>query len=253
MKAKNRARKFAVSSEPIEQREQPGYYPGYSTLSQQDYWDEATRKAATARLAPPAQVRFFSAEEAKLFQAVIDRLLPQDDRTPARRIPILPEIDKRLYTNQLIGFRFEDMPPDQDAYRMGLKAIDEMARERFQAAFTALDVHAQDLILKSLHDDKPDPPHPVWKRMPVHRFWALMLQDCVDIYYSHPWAWDEIGYGGPAYPRAYMRLENGLPEPWEVDEQPYEWLAPSGSLSDLEFEIEADFECDAEHGQRGIH
>jgi Gluconate 2-dehydrogenase subunit 3 len=253
MRETNRARNFAVPSEPINQREQPGYYPGYSTLGQQDYWDEATRKAVTARLAPPPQVRFFSAEEAKLFQAVIDRLMPQDDRTPERRIPILPEIDKRLFTNQLAGFRFEDMPPDRDAYRMGLKAIDEMARERFQTSFTALDKHAQDLILKSLHDDKPDPPHPVWKRMPVHRFWALMLQDCVDIYYSHPWAWDEIGFGGPAYPRAYMRLENGLPEPWEVDEEPYEWLAPSGSLSDLDFEIEADFERDAEHGVKGIH
>ncbi len=25
-------------------------------------------------------------------------------------------------------------------------------------------------------------------------------------FYSHPWAWNEIGYGGPAYPRGYMRL-----------------------------------------------
>jgi hypothetical protein len=25
-------------------------------------------------------------------------------------------------------------------------------------------------------------------------------------FYSHPWAWNEIGFGGPAYPRGYMRL-----------------------------------------------
>jgi len=25
-------------------------------------------------------------------------------------------------------------------------------------------------------------------------------------FYSHPWAWNEIGYGGPAYPQGYMRL-----------------------------------------------
>ena len=37
----------------------------------------------------------------------------------------------------------------------------------------------------------------------------LLVQDCVTAYYSHPWAWDEIGFGGPAYPRAYMRLEAG--------------------------------------------
>ena len=25
-------------------------------------------------------------------------------------------------------------------------------------------------------------------------------------FYSHPWAWNEIGFGGPAYPQGYMRL-----------------------------------------------
>jgi hypothetical protein len=28
-------------------------------------------------------------------------------------------------------------------------------------------------------------------------------------FYSHPWAWNEIGFGGPAYPRGYMRLAAG--------------------------------------------
>jgi len=28
-------------------------------------------------------------------------------------------------------------------------------------------------------------------------------------FYSHPWAWNEIGFGGPAYPRGYMRLAPG--------------------------------------------
>ena len=63
--------------------------------------------------------------------------------------------------------------------------------------------------------------------MPVERYWALLVQDCLEAYYAHPWAWDEIGFGGPAYPRAYMRLEHGEPEPWEVEELRYEWLAPS--------------------------
>ena len=60
----------------------------------------------------------------------------------------------------------------------------------------------------------------------------LLLQDCVNVYYSHPWAWDEIGFGGPAYPRAYMRLERGEPEPWEKDEKRYEWSAPGSALSE---------------------
>ena len=59
--------------------------------------------------------------------------------------------------------------------------------------------------------------------MAVERFWLLLVQDVVGAYYAHPYAWDEIGFGGPAYPRGYMRLENGEPEPWEVDERRYEW------------------------------
>jgi hypothetical protein len=145
------------------------------------------------------------------------------------------------------------MPPDQEAYRLGLRAIDEMAIAGFGKSFVNLDHHSQELILKSLHDEKPDPSHAIWNGLPVHRFWALMMQDCVEVYYAHPWSWDEIGYGGPAYPRAYTRLENGLPESWEVDEQPYEWVSPEDSLSDLDFEVEADFSHDGEHGQKGMH
>ena len=72
----------------------------------------------------------------------------------------------------------------------------------------------------------------IWQRMPMHRYWGLVVQDCVEMYYAHPWAWDEIGFGGPAYPRAYMRLERGEPEPWEVEEQRYEWGAPPVAVSD---------------------
>ncbi len=135
------------------------------------------------------------------------------------------------------------MPPDQEAYRLAIKAIEEMALERFGQSFPALAVHRQELILKSLHDRKPEPANAVWQKMPVHRFWAMLMEDCVTAYYSHPWAWDEIGFGGPAYPRGYMRLENGLPEPWEKDELRYEWNAPADSLSELEKEVAA-----AEHG-----
>ena len=125
------------------------------------------------------------------------------------------------------------MPPDREAYLLGLQAIDDMAQQRFKIPFVELSTFPQELILKSLHDGKPDPDVAIWKRMPVRRFWTLVVEDCVTAYYSHPWAWDEIGFGGPAYPRAYMRLENGLPEPWEVDEVRYVWSAPPDSISEL--------------------
>lgn len=243
---------FRPTGGEIRDLEQPGYYAGYSTLGQKHAWDAATRKTVVERLAPPPPLRFFNEGEAAVLSAIVDRVLPQDDRAANRTVPIVPVIDERLYSNTLGGFRYEDMPPDQEAYQMAIRAVDEMAKARFGASFPELSVHRQELVLKSLHDGEPDPPHEVWRRMPVHRFWALLMEDCVTAYYSHPWAWDEIGFGGPAYPRAYMRLENGLPEPWEVDEQRYEWNAPVDSLSEMDVSA-APPEHGSMHGHGGTH
>ena len=39
------------------------------------------------------------------------------------------------------------------------------------------------------------------------------MRSVLAAFYSHPWAWNEIGFGGPAYPRGYMRLAEGPPAP----------------------------------------
>lgn len=243
---------YLASGGELKDLQQPGYYAGYSTMAQKKNWEDATRKAVIERVEETPRIRFFTQDEAALLGAVIDRVLPQDDRTEECTIPILPILDERLYKNSLNGFRYEDMPPDQEAYRRAIRAIEEMALNRFQEPFANLTVHRQELILKSLHDGKPDPDHAVWRTMPIHRFWAMLMEDCVTAYYSHPWAWDEIGFGGPAYPRGYMRLENGLPEPWEKDEQHYEWSVPVDSLSRLE-EENAPPERGSLHGHGGSH
>lgn len=241
-----------ANGKEIRDLKQPGYYPDFSTLKQQHAWEDATRKTVVERVEKIPPIRFFSPDEAELLRAIIDRMMPQDDRAEERTIPILPDIDERLFKNALGGFRYENMPPDREAYRTGLKAIAEMAQKRFGKPFIELTVHDQELLLKSLHDGKPDPAHEAWDRMPVHRFWALLMEDCVTAYYSHPWAWDEIGFGGPAYPRAYMRLENGLPEPWETEEERYEWSAPADSVSTID-EASAPPEHGSSHGHGGTH
>ncbi len=243
---------FLATGGELKELKQPGYYARYSTMAQKKNWEEATRKAVTDRVEKTPSIRFFSQDEATLLGKVIDRVIPQDDRAEGCTIPILPILDERLYKNSLNGFRYEDMPPDQEAYQLAIKAIEEMAQERFRQSFVDLDVHRQELILKSLHDGKPDPENAVWQKMPVYRFWAMLMEDCVTAYYSHPWAWGEIGFGGPAYPRGYMRLENGLPEPWEKDEQRYEWNAPVDSLSELEKDG-APPEHKSLHGHGGSH
>ena len=240
------------TGEPLAPRAQPGYYPGFSTLAQRKFWDEATRNVVLKRVYEPPPIRFFTPDEARLMQAVIDRILPQDDRDDDHKIPILPTIDDRLFTNRIDGYRYEDMPPDTVAHRLGLQAIDTIAHAVFGRPFVDLPPDQQDRVLQSIHDGKADAADEIWQRMNCQHFWMLLVQDCIEGYYAHPWAWDEIGFGGPAYPRGYMRLEHGLPEPWEVEEQRYEWTGPDWSASNDYQPIGGEFGATTP-GQEGTH
>jgi hypothetical protein len=221
-----------ATGQPMPPRATPGYYPAFDTLSQQAFWDEATRNVVLNRVQHTPPIRFFSADEARLMAALCDRLLPQDDRDAGHKIPIVNVIDERLFTGRIDGYRYEDMPPDGEAFRLGLQGIEEVARQMHGRSFVECGPLEQDQVVQTLHDENPPAGEEIWKRVPLDRFWVLLMGDVVDAYYAHPFAWDEIGFGGPAYPRGYMRLTNGRPEPWEVHEQRYDWDAPPSSLSD---------------------
>ncbi len=245
-----------ATGQPIPPKEQPGYYPGYSTLSQQDFWDEATRNLVLDRVNNVPQIRFFIGELELLMRAVCDRLLPQDDRDEAHKIPIFNDVDRKVYEKKIPGYRYEDMPPVQEAHLLGLRAIDEIARHMHGKGFVALGPHEQDEVLTTIHDGTPPAAHEIWERMPVGYFWALLMHDVVEAYYAHPYAWDEIGFGGPAYPRGYMRLERGEPEPYEKRERRYTWEAPPTALSgevDQDYESPPHPQAGRPGGQGGTH
>lgn len=61
--------------------------------------------------------------------------------------------------------------------------------------------------------------HPAWGGMPAALFfYQRLLHDITSAYYSHPTAWSEIGFGGPASPRSYVRLGANARDPWEPAE-----------------------------------
>lgn len=241
------------TGDALSPKQQPGYYPGFSTLAQQKYWDAATRMVVSRRITHALEIRFFNAEEAQTMRAVVDRILPQEDRTLDRRIDILPGIDERLYSNRIEGYRYTDMPSDQEAYRIAAAAFEQMAREVHARAFHQLTTPQQENLIRDVHHGKPHAAKDLWAKMNVERFWAMLVSDCCSVYYAHPYAWDEIGFGGPAYPRGYMRLEEGEPEPWEVREQRYEWAAPADTISDVEEPHGTGSEHQSQYGQAGTH
>jgi hypothetical protein len=55
----------------------------------------------------------------------------------------------------------------------------------------------------------------VWDQLPPANAWKVVTRAILSAFYSHPWAWNEIGFGGPAYPRGYARFGVGQRESWE--------------------------------------
>lgn len=158
---------------------------------------EATRAAVQARLdAPAAYVpQFLAPETYALLEAVAACLFPQPDR-PEQPIPLAPAVDQRLAAGKSDGWRYDALPPDREAYRLGLGGIQEIAQVLFHADFTALPPAQQHAVLQALAAGTP--PGTAWDTLDAGRFFEEMLAELTETYYAHPLAQEEIGYVGLA-------------------------------------------------------
>jgi hypothetical protein len=193
-------------------------YAQYDVLEKWDSpsFDTKTRGVIASRLHTVPPRRFFSDDEWRLLEAIIARLIPQPNRPDP--VPIAAWIDDQLCTGRGEGFRHDNMPPMPIAWRNGLAAIDAEAVSRHATRFTELDAAACDALLHEIELDKVDPP--LWAGIPAQRFFIdILLKTVAGIYYSHPAAWSEIGFGGPASPRGYVRLGFDQRDAWEAKEK----------------------------------
>ena len=171
----------------------------------------------------------------EFWRAVFEHLIPQTDRTPDRRIPIVAMLDERLYQNRRRRLSLRRHAAGSCAFtRSAIRPSITRPSIVTGADFLDLPHHQQDVVLsrQSMTRKAEGRARASGSRCPSQRFWQMIMTDAIEAYYAHPWAWDEIGFGGPAYPRAYTRLERGEPEPWEVEEQRYDWLAPRYAVSE---------------------
>jgi len=194
-------------------------YPGADILSQRGHWDDATRSVVLDRVHNVPQFRFFDEHQRATLEALSAHVIPQTHRPLNRRVPIAPWIDARCAGHHSDGFRLDDMPSNERAWTSGLHGLVQTAAAMFgdDACFCKLEDARQHQVLERIRAG--DPPGEVWKSMPARRWWVFVaLRQITAIYYAHPYAWDEIGFGGPAYPRGYFALNFGNPEPWEARE-----------------------------------
>lgn len=192
-------------------------YPGYDVLSKRTgpSWNEQTRRVVSRRLAIDQEPHFFSASEFETVRATAARILPQ----PATRspIPVASLVDHKLHQGIADGYRIAGMPREGDAWRLGLRALDVEAQTAYGEAFHRLAPGLQDHLLSLMQRGELHAAE--WAGMrPKDFFVKRMAHDIVYAYYSHPQAWSEIGWGGPASPRGYVRLDFNERDPWEPAE-----------------------------------
>ena len=190
-----------------------GRYPEYDVLESADTWDQATKKVVLARLEPHGPLQFFDAAQEPVLRAFCDTVMAQDKEP---RVPVAEFVDDKLAAGRLDGYQYEDMPDDGQTWQIVLAGLDHTAAERSAAdgGFAAASLSTREAIIDDLANGALS--GGPWDQVNVSRAWSVCMRAILAGFYSHPWAWNEIGFGGPAYPRGFMRLgPTSTTEPFE--------------------------------------
>ncbi|MGI8495312.1 MAG: GMC family oxidoreductase, partial [Pyrinomonadaceae bacterium] len=170
-------------------------------LLESDSVTEPTRKALSERFDfnPNYAPRFFNRKEFDTLKAICDAL------APSGVVPcdfVAGEIDKRLFENTGNGWRYDEMPPDGDAYRIALPIFDRIAQRHFTRDFAAITNEQRVEIVRKMRDGGEMfgeiPP-----KFSAARFFEEIFAEFVELFYSHPLVLEEIGYIGFADARGW--------------------------------------------------
>jgi hypothetical protein len=192
-----------------------GRFPGFDVLGQSRHWDAVTADLVTARTGPPPPPRFFTDAEQAAAEALLNQLTGQCDEP--LQVPVMEMVDARLAAGETDGWRYADMPEDGQAWRDTLGYLDADAQARCGTSFAEAKERDQAAMIQAVQDSRE------WHGMPAPRVWSLWTRYACTAFYSHPYAWSEMGFPGPAYPRGYKNAGVGKLEPFEVrDTRPAE-------------------------------
>jgi Gluconate 2-dehydrogenase subunit 3 len=195
----------------------PDRFPGYDVLAKRHTpsWNEATRRVIAQRLALAREPRFFTEDEWLTLNAVCERIVPQPKSRPP--IPVAAMVDNKMTCNMTDGYRDARLPIMQEAWRRGLRALDKAASVGHGGRFHAIGAAEQDSLLTRMQ--RGELAGSEWGDMPCQLFFReRLMHDIVGAYYTHPTSWNEIGFGGPASPRGYVRMGFNKRDPWEAVE-----------------------------------
>lgn len=189
------------------------HYPSYDVWDQHKEWDEHTQKVVGSRRSPQVAHQFFTEPEALLLQTIVS-VLVNDHRLEVLTF-VTQHLDEAAASPIGESQRKVGVPPKKELYRLGLMGVEAESSTTYGTSFVALKAEEQQSLLQGIADGNVRSGQ-AWSSAAPVDFFKQLLNDTVGAYYSHPLVWSDIGYGGPAYPRGYVRVEKGLTDPWEA-------------------------------------
>ena len=192
-------------------------YPGYDVAAKRwtPSWNAVTRSVIDRRMAVHPGPRFLDAFAFATLKALCARILPQPEGRA--EVPLAAFVDEKLLADQRTGYRNAGLPPLQEAWRRGLAALEAEAQAAYSRSFATLDAASQDRLVEKMAAGELTAP--AWGDMACKLFFSeRVMAEIPHAYYAHPSAWNEIGFGGPASPRGYVRIDFDKRDPWEAAE-----------------------------------
>lgn len=188
-----------------------GLYPSYDVLALQDEWDAHTREIVNKRL-EPFDIKLLTKWEQQMIK-IIAAHVAHDHREEILNW-VVAHVDEQLAKPFGESQRKPGILPQKALICGGLKALNTWAKGSYSREFLKLEAKQQLTMISSLQlghlEEIKD-----WDTTLQKELFKKLLDLTIEAYYSHPWVWSEIGYGGPAYPRGYVRVELGITDPWE--------------------------------------
>ncbi|PEQ13660.1 hypothetical protein B2G71_04865 [Novosphingobium sp. PC22D] len=192
-------------------------YAHYDVLDKRDTpsWNDKTRQVIDARMSLREADAGIGEARLATLRRLVSRIAPQPERhAPANTVALLAH---KIVKDEGEGFRPATLPRLRECWLRGLDAIEAEAQARHGRAFAGLDAERADALLRGIEAGETQASD--WIALPARDFWNWrVIPDIVSMHWSHPSLWSAMGFGGPASPRGYVRLDVNRRDPWEAEE-----------------------------------
>lgn len=144
---------------------------------------------------PDAQPRAFTQHQLETLRAMLDRVIP-DARIYAMDLAL--RLDRMMDEQDGNGWRYEALPTDPDAYKVGLASLDAIAEKQAGCAFRELPAETQDSLLDAIQREEASSRSDgeLFDAKQMALWFEEVRSDAVRHYVAHPAVMARIGYSG---------------------------------------------------------